>query len=89
MPLLEPTGGYLDIYSALPPLHLPEEVDRQHLEEVCHLIEAVRAFSKAQALPFEFELDGTFVGSIEAGTLDRSLREGLLGEWKKHLGVVE
>jgi hypothetical protein len=83
---IETVGGYLDIYSAMPPLQLPRDIDRQHLEEVTYLVEATRVFSKAQALTFEFELDGKFVGSIEAGSLDRSLSEGLLGEWNRHLG---
>ena len=78
-------GGVLEIYSAIPPWELPFEVDRQHLDEVTWLIEALRQFSTKRQLAFEFELDGTFVGSVEDGRIDRTLAEGLLGEWRRGL----
>ena len=78
-------GGYIELYSALPGTNLPKEVDLQHLKEVEHLVEQVRAFSEKHSLAFEFELNGTFVGSSEDGILDRTLKVGLLGEWRKHL----
>jgi hypothetical protein len=84
---VETVGGYVEIYSALQPLQLPREIDLQHLEDVTTLVEAVRDLSEQHSLAFEFELDGEFVGSIEDGRLDRCLSEGLLGEWRKHLGV--
>lgn len=85
---VETVGGYLEIYSALAPLRLPRKIDLQHLEEVTVLVEAVCDLSQQNALSFEFELDGKFVGSIDDGKMDRCLSEGLLGEWKKHLGIA-
>jgi hypothetical protein len=69
-------GGVLEIYSTLAPWELPVDVDRQHLNEVTWLIEALRRFSAEQNLAIEFELEGTFVGSIEDGKMDRTLAEG-------------
>jgi hypothetical protein len=84
---VETFGGCLEIYSARPPWSLPREIDRQHLDEVTALVTAVGGFSRQHKLAFEFELDGTFVGAISDGELDRSLSEGLLGEWKRQLGA--
>lgn len=84
---VETLGGYLEIYSALPPWKLPREIDQKHLEEVTALTSALTDFSHEHSLAFEFELSDTFVGSIEDGKMDRSLSEGLLGEWRRHLGV--
>jgi hypothetical protein len=86
---IETVGGRLEIYSAQPAASLPKEVDLAHLEEVEAVVEALRLLSKQQGLSFEFELDGTYVGGIENGELNKVLREGLLSEWRKHLtGVV-
>jgi hypothetical protein len=84
---VETVGAYLEIYSALPPLVLPREIDLQHLDEVTALVNAIREFSREHDVAFEFELDGEFVGAITEGEMDRSLAEGLLGEWRRHLGV--
>ena len=84
---VETLGGCLEIYSARPPWTLPREIDRQHLDEVTALVTALREFSRQNNWTFEFELDGTFVGSIADGELDRALSEGLLGEWKRQLGA--
>lgn len=84
---VETLGGYIEIYSALPPWKLPREIDRQHLDEVIALVDALREFSREHNLAFEFELDDTFVGTITDGEPDRSLSEGLIGEWKRQLGV--
>jgi len=78
-------GGVLEIHSALPPWNLPIDVDRQHLDEVTWLVEALRQFSFVRSLAIEFELEGTFVGSVEDGQIDRTLSEGLLGEWRRAL----
>ena len=84
---IETVGGYVEIYSALPPWTLPREIDLQHLDEVMALVRSLRGFSREHSLAFELELDGTFVGGITDGELDRVLAEGLLGEWKRQLGV--
>ena len=83
----ETTAGSLEIYSALPPQKLPHEIDLQHLEEVSALIEILRAFSQQHNTVVEFELDGTFVGSVKNGKLDRMLAEGLLSEWRRELAI--
>jgi len=84
---VETVGGYLEIYSSLPPWTLPRELDIQHLEEVTALVNALGDFSREHSLAVEFELNSTFVGAIEDGKMDRSLTGGLLGEWRRQLGV--
>ena len=84
---VETVGGYLEIYSALPPWELPRETDIQHLAEVTELVSALSDFSREHCLAIEFELDGIFVGAIDDGKMDRSLAEGLLGEWRRKLGA--
>lgn len=84
---IDTLGGCLEIYSAWPSWKLPREIDRQHLDEVTALVAAAREFSRRHKLTFEFELDGTFVGTITDGEMDRCLSGGLLGEWKRHLGA--
>lgn len=78
-------GGVLEIYSALPPWTLPTETDRQHLEEVTALVEALRPFSARWHVELEFFLDSTYVGDVADGQMDRSLAETLLGEWRRVL----
>ncbi len=80
-------GGVLLIYSALPPVELPLDVDRAHLLEVRALVEAVREFSREHSLGIEFELDGELIGTVKNGQGDKSLMEGLLGEWERNLGA--
>jgi len=80
-------GGCIEIYSAYPPWTVPREVDLQHLDEVTALVNAICELSREHNLVFELELDDTFVGSIAAGDMDRTLSEGLLGEWRRGLGV--
>jgi len=82
---IQRVGGELEIFSALRPLELPRDVDKQHLEEVTALVEAVKKFSQEAKLAFDFELDRTFVGTIEDGSPDRTLQVGLLDEWRKQL----
>jgi len=79
-------GGLLRIFSAIPRGSLPLDVDRKHLEEVKLIVELLKRLSFEHLLAIEFELDGEFVGSIEDGNLDKSLREGLLGEWERSIG---
>lgn len=82
---LEIVGGLLEIYSALPLGMLPLEVDSKNLEEVEALINAVKILSKNKDLSFEFQLDSTYVGSVEDGVIDRVLRDGLLVPWRNYL----
>lgn len=86
---IETVGGYLEIYSAIPPSKLPREIDLQHFDEIMTIVDTTRHFSRQSSLAFEFELDGTFVGSIADGEMDHALAEGLLGEWKRQLGVSD
>src|SRR5262245_39631574 len=60
---VETVGGYVEIYSAMPPLMLPREIDLQHLDEITALVNALRDFSREHSLAIELELDGTFVGA--------------------------
>lgn len=78
-------GGGVEIYSAQPPNELSKEIDRRHYQEVEAIVGALARFSYEHMLAIEFELDGEFVGALEDGKMDRSLEEGLLGEWKRHL----
>ncbi|MCU1731920.1 MULTISPECIES: hypothetical protein [unclassified Pseudomonas] len=82
---LEVVGGVLEIYSALPPSILPLDVDSKNLEEVEELIGAVRYLSEKASLSFEFQLDTTYVGSIDDGVVDRVLQEGLFAPWRENL----
>lgn len=82
----ETVGVALEIYSAMNG-SLPHDLDVTTLAEVECLVMAAQELSRSQALEIEFELDGVFVGAIEDGQLDKSLAEGLLGEWRRHLGV--
>ncbi|QIB08195.1 hypothetical protein GZ982_26860 [Pseudomonas fluorescens] len=82
---LEVVGGMLEVYSALLPNILPVDVDSKNLDEVEELIEAVRDLSERESIAFEFQLDATYVGSVEDGVIDRTLREGLLVPWRDNL----
>jgi hypothetical protein len=84
---VETTGGYLEIYTALPPWALPREWDLRHYQEVSTLVSALRDFSGQHGVAIELELDGKYVGSVKQGEMDRTLSEGLLGEWRRALGV--
>lgn len=82
---IETVGGVLDIYSALPPVTLPIDIDRTHFSEVTSIVEALQKLSKEHGVAFELELDGVFVGSVYDGNVDRTLQDGLLDPWRKHL----
>jgi len=82
---VETVGGYLKIYTALPPWNLAREVDILHLLEVETLVTRLCDFSHRAGLEIEFELDGKFVGAIRNGAMDVTLSVGLLGEWRRHL----
>lgn len=78
-------GGMLKLYTAHPPWSLPLAVDRRHFHEVSALLEELRVVSSQEGIAFELELNGEFIGLIQDGVFDKSLNEGLLGEWKRHL----
>lgn len=80
-------GGALMIYSALPPNELSRDIDVRQLEEVEAIISKICDFSRKHELAIEFNLDGKFVGAVEDGNADRTLEQGLVGEWKRHLGI--
>ncbi|GID07696.1 MULTISPECIES: hypothetical protein [Pseudomonas] len=81
----EVVGGMLEIYSALQPNILSTDMDSKNLDEVEELISAVRDLSEREGLSFEFQLDTTYVGSIDDGVIDRVLLEGLLVPWRDNL----
>ena len=85
----EAVGLSMEVYSALPPVTLPKEIDQQHLDEVRTVIAKLCEFSQANRVNFEVGLDERFVGSITRGNMDRTLSEGLLGEWERHLNALE
>lgn len=85
---VETLGGVLELYSAMPPWVLPQEVDAQHLAEVKDLVEAVTRLSRRLEISFDFELDGNPVGAVRGGVMNRLLAEGLLGEWERHLALA-
>ncbi|MCE4056170.1 hypothetical protein [Pseudomonas sp. Au-Pse12] len=66
-------------------VYIPLDVDSKNLEEVEELIGAVRDLSEKASLSFEFQLDTTYVGSIDDGVVDRVLQEGLLAPWREKL----
>ena len=82
-------GGRLGIYSAWPPWndHLPPEIDREQFQECDLLIRSLADFSAARHVEIALHLDRTNVGWIEDGEMGRSLAEGLLGEWRRTLGL--
>jgi hypothetical protein len=44
-------------------------------------LSAIADFSGSRQIEFEVQLDGTYVGEISSGKMDRLLREGLLAQW--------
>ncbi|CAH2801889.1 MAG: hypothetical protein CPDRYMAC_5323 [uncultured Paraburkholderia sp.] len=67
---------------------LPRDLDAATFADVDRVVQAVQALSAKWSLEVEFELNGAYVGAIDEGTLDRSLAEGLLGEWRRHLDIA-
>jgi hypothetical protein len=65
------------------------ELERRTYEDVKFLVEEAVLFSRRAACTFEFELDGVYVGAIVNGEPNRSLAEGLLGEWARNLPVTK
>ena len=84
---IQTVGGFLELFSAWPPWgeRLPRQIDEAQLSEVESVIDAMIGFSKATGREIAFELDGTQVGWVSNGEADRSIRDGLLGPWRKHV----
>jgi hypothetical protein len=80
-------GGVLEILGAAGG-RLPRDLDAATFADVDRLVQAIRLLSVELSLEVEFELDGAYVGAIDEGEFDRSLAEGLLGEWRRHLEGV-
>ena len=58
--------------------------ERTQLEDVEILVDRLCRFTKGGPA-FVVDYDGEEIGSIADGRADRSLRDGLLGEWRKRL----
>lgn len=52
------------------------------VRDLTAFVDALVAFSVAREVPFELELDGTFVGEIRDGAPDALIRDGLLATWE-------
>jgi hypothetical protein len=59
----------------------PGELPETTVEEVRQMLDALARLSAERNLALEVQLGDTFVGSIEDGTFDRLLREGLIESW--------
>ena len=75
-------GGVLSYPSAGT---ISKDDDRRCLAEAEDFVGLAQRISSQFALTIEFELNGEAIGVIERGVLDRSLRDGLLGEWRAAL----
>lgn len=64
---------------------LSTQDDLRCLADVEAFIGLAEQISRQFALYVECELNGESIGVIENGNLDRSLRDGLLGEWRAAL----
>jgi hypothetical protein len=84
---VEDVGGYIEMYSVRPPWTLPREVELQHLLEAKALLTALEEFARKSDLNFEVEFAGELIGAVTHGSMDAGLREGLLDEWHRHLGL--
>lgn len=80
-------GGVLEMYSAFPPWdkQLPKAIDASHFEEVSLIVDELRHFTRNFNCAFVLQLDRTQMGYIRNGEVDRSIRDGLIDEWKKAL----
>jgi len=79
-------GGVLDLYCAHPPWgeRLPVDVDSAQFRETHDLLHALSSLS-GEVGAFQVWFDGEEIGEVANGDLDRSLQEGLLGEWQRSL----
>ena len=82
---IETVGLLLNIYSAYPPSIITFEEDKKCFEEVNLILNHISEYSTKNSLSFELELDGVFVGSINNGVFDNTLKKGLLEPWEQAL----
>ena len=76
------TVGLLAI---IPPPGDDAALEETALAEVVRLVEAIEEFTRATHDVFAWELDGTVVGWVEAGSRDRLLEEGIIAPWRQQL----
>lgn len=72
-------GGVLQL-----PAVGPIETERRGLEDLEHLVDALVRYSagRSREVELDFELDGTWVGCIQAGKTSSTLQEGLIDSWR-------
>lgn len=82
-------GGSFEVYSALPPwgAKLPLETDRAHYQEVEEVVSELCRLSRDFGMSFQLQLDGTVVGGVRDGSMDRMLDQGLMQPWKQALRI--
>jgi hypothetical protein len=82
-------GVAYQIYSAMPPWgsKLPPDVDRRQYEEVTTILDEMKQLSARIGRQIGLELDGDDIGRIDKGEEDRSIRIGLMDEWRKAVGA--
>ncbi|MCA9675559.1 MAG: hypothetical protein H6708_11360 [Kofleriaceae bacterium] len=80
-------GGVLEVYSSFPPWDedLPLDIDRAHYNEVRAVLDAMCDLSRTHGLCIGVEYNGERIGSVEAGSVSRSLATGLLQAWERSL----
>jgi hypothetical protein len=76
------TVGLLAI---IPPPGDDAALEEAALAEVVRMVEAIEEFTRTNNDVFAWELDGTVVGWVEAGSRDRLLEEGLIAPWRQQL----
>lgn len=72
-------GGMFYLYKNV------NEIEKKQYDDVDYILNKLSEFSKESGHEWEIELDYENVGTIKNGKLDKSLKEGLLGEWSRHL----
>jgi hypothetical protein len=77
-------GIELEVYSAIKQ-KLPRDIDVQCLKDVEAVMNFCCLISKKHKLIFEVDYRNECIGEISKGKLDKSLSNGLIGEWKKAL----
>lgn len=78
-------GGALTLRSIEGPMldALPKDVARGELADAEYLVDRLEALSAECGYTLELEVDGTWSGAIQDGHAGKSVRVGLLDEWRK------